>query len=207
MNISLDNTETRQGQIRLNESPLTWAKRTILRVSILVFLLSASYSGCSYYPIGAIDGGSTDGDGGLSSDLNCIPIEWRKPEGVRMTCSTGYPRWPIDCAEGHGSLPRHAWVVRDIDCYESGGGFDQLTEIPNFDDEELVVLCDTYGGCYSDVRAVSVVDCGDFIGVEYIVTEPCEMCTAYYPCCAYILIPNDPRPIKESSKLERETCF
>jgi hypothetical protein len=98
--------------------------------------------------------------------------------------------------------PELCIVVRDLDCYQQLGV--QLPEQPDFSSEELVFICDPFYGCEWDIHVTSVLECEEYIALEYEVVFPCMTCTGILPVCIFSLIPNSPKPVHAHAELVEE---
>jgi len=101
------------------------------------------------------------------------------------------------------SEPERAWVVRDLECYQQLEI--SVSEEPDFNLYELVFVCDPFHGCEWDVIVLSVLDCDDYIALDYQVIAPCWTCDAEIPICKAVLIPNSQKPVHANAELVSET--
>jgi hypothetical protein len=116
---------------------------------------------------------------------------------------TDFDIWALPSCTVEYREPDPAWVIRDLECYQQSELY--LPEDPDFSLNELVLICDPFDGCGWDVEVVSVIDCGDYIALEYQVIYPCVVCDAVIPTCIALLIPNSPKPVHANAELVRET--
>ena len=100
--------------------------------------------------------------------------------------------------------PEGAWVVRDTECYQQLEM--SLSEEPDFGLYELVFVCDPFEGCQWDVDVASVIECDEYMALDYQVIIPCATCDDSIPTCISVLIPNSPKPVHASAETVIEDC-
>lgn len=167
---------------------------TFVVVSCLL-VLSCS----SYVPLEE-DSGVDNADGVHEGESLCVELDWSIIDGRTQHLYLGWP----ECAETDGR-PVNAWIVRDLVCYEKGNSIDPLPEPPDFEKQEIIVLCDPFGGCGWDIEVVSALNCDNSIEIDYHVLEPCMTCDGVIQMCIFIVLPNDPKPVNTHAMLVAES--